>query len=176
MVVPVEPPAIVRAPVQEGGSSSSGGQLPRGGDLLVTTDGEPLRDGPVLRRSQDAKKRGFAQRNEESLSSKRNLTDHFGIAAEEMRKRGTAERIPRETSMVPAVIAGAERGPEDQGDRESAGRIMATQEADRMEDVPPLNLERSKSVKRMAQGESKDEYQTDELKKGPRLSHPAIDD
>ena len=114
-------------------------------------------------------------RNEESLSSKRNLTDHFGIAAEEMRKRGKAERILRETSLVPAVIAGAKRGPEDQGDRESARRTMATQEADQMEDVPPLSLERSNAVKRMAQGESKDAYQTDELKKGPRLSHPTID-
>ena len=45
-----------------------------------------------------------------------------------------------------------------------------------MEDTPiPLNLERSKAVKRMAQGESKDEYQTEELKEGPRLSHPTID-
>ena len=42
VAVPVEPPATVRAPVQEGGSSSSGGQLPRGGDLLVTTDGNPF--------------------------------------------------------------------------------------------------------------------------------------
>ena len=52
---------------------------------------------------------------------------------------------------------------------------MATQEADQVGDVPPLSLERSKSVKRMAQDEQEDEYQKEELKKGPRLSHPSID-
>ena len=42
VIVPSGPPVIVRTPVQEGGSSSSGGQLPSGGDLLVTTGGEPF--------------------------------------------------------------------------------------------------------------------------------------
>ena len=50
---------------------------------------------------------------------------------------------------------------------------MAVPDATEMDDAPiPLNLERERAEKRRASKEVRDEFQTGEEKKGPRLTHP----
>ena len=52
---------------------------------------------------------------------------------------------------------------------------MEAPEAAQMDDAPiPLDSERKKAGKRRALEEVKDEYQTGNEKKGPRLSHPTM--
>ena len=67
-----------------------------------------------------------------------------------MRKRC---KILRNTGVVPTAKAAgpSKRGPEDQGDRESARRTLPQAEAEQMDDAPiPLNLERERADKRRA--------------------------
>ena len=89
---------------------------------------------------------------------RRGIADHFGEVGEEMRKRG---RRLREEAMVPTALAtgSSKRGPEGQGDRERTKRAPLPIEAEPMEDAPiPLDLERGRAVKRMAQEDAFNEY------------------
>ena len=82
---------------------------------------------------------------------RRGIAHRFGDIGEEMRKRG---RKLREETVVPMALAtgSSKRGPEGQGDRERTKRAPLPIEAEPMEDAPiPLDLERGKAVKRIAQ-------------------------
>ena len=146
-------PVIGRTPAQEGGSSSSGGAAPSAPSEVV-----PERMPMPL----------------DSESRKRSLDDRD-------------ESSKRKGGVVPAPKAAGQtkRRPEDQGIREKgrsctetilAPTTAAAPDAEQMEDAPiPLNLKRERLGKRRASEEAKDEYQTGDEKKGPRLSHPDMD-
>ena len=154
--------AVGRTPAQVGGSSSSGQQA--GGS-------------PSLGPAPPAPLEAVPERTPMTLDP-------------ESRKRTSEDRDEspkRRGGVVPAGKAAGQRrrGPEDQGGREESRNstgtrsvpiVVAAPEATEMDDAPILlNLERERVEERRASKEVKDEFQTGDEKKGPRLTHPNMD-